>query len=91
MDLLDQIRAARDAERLAPISQATLNDISKLETSADPQRMVNANGYKDRVAALLHEANNFEILLAYQRNNGVLAKPKFYALTAELKRRNTRL
>ncbi len=88
MNLLDQIRAARDAERLAPVSQATLSDISKLGTGVDPQSAVNANGYEDRVAALLHEANNFEILRAYQHNNGAIAKPEIQALAAEIRRRN---
>jgi len=91
MDLIDQIRTTREVDRLTPVSQSALTDISQLGTSVDPHRAIAVNSYEGRLAALLQEATNFDLIRTYQHDSGALTGSEIDVLAIELRRRGVKL
>ncbi|SFP98480.1 hypothetical protein [Sphingomonas rubra] len=87
MDLLDNIRAMREAERLTTLQQPGFTDAMGLGTGVDIGGMMAAAAIEDQVSAAIGEAAGPDLLAAYQRTDGEPGNPEADALLAEIERR----
>lgn len=87
MDLLDQIRAARETERLAILSQPGFTDATGSGTGIGMEGIMAAAAIEDQIASMIQKASDPELRRAYQRVHGKPGDAKGDGLLAEIRRR----